>query len=88
MFPLENIVVALSCVLAATLLVISALAYKRSKNKKMLILAGVFTIFFAKGVFLTVCLFAGIDSLYWPFIIGGILDGAALIVLYISTMRV
>ncbi len=88
MIYLENIVFSVFTVLAASLLLISLLAFRRTRSKKMLILSGVFTFFLVKGVLISISLWVDIFSIYWLLIAGVGIDSFALILLYLSTMRV
>ncbi len=88
MIDVENIVFPVFTVLAASLLLISLLAFSRTRSKKMLILSGVFTFFLVKGALISISLWVGLFSLYWLLIIGVGIDSLALILLYLSTMRV
>ncbi len=86
-FPIENIVFSFFTVLTATLLVISVLAYKRGRNKKMLLLAGVFGIFFVKGLVITASLFFDLLDAYQILIVFGSFDCVGVFFLYLSTLR-
>jgi hypothetical protein len=88
MIAVENVIFPLFTTLAAALLLISFLAYRRSGSKKMLILSGVFLIFLTKGVIISISLWIDLMSIYWMFMIGIGIDSLALILLYISTLRV
>lgn len=88
MIDIENIVFSVFTVLAASLLLISLLAFSRTKSKKMLILSGVFTAFLVKGVLISISLWVDLFSLYWLLIAGVGIDSLALILLYLSTMKV
>jgi len=88
LIAVENIVFSVFTVLAGALLMISVIAYRRSGSGKMLMLCCVFTFFLAKGVIISASLWIDIFSMYMLLIIGSGLDALALILLYISTMRV
>ncbi len=85
---LENIFFSVFTVLSGALLLISILAFMRSSSKRMLVLAGVFTLFLLKGIILTISLFLDLLSLYWLLMIGAGVDSLALILLYLTTMKV
>lgn len=85
---LENIFFSIFTVLSGALLLISILAFIRSSSKRMLVLAGVFTLFLLKGIILTISLFLDLLSLYWLLVIGAGVDSLALILLYLTTMKV
>jgi hypothetical protein len=82
----ENIVFSFFTVLSATLLVISLLAYRRSKNKSMLVLAVVFGVFLIKGAVISVALFIVMDP-YWILILFGSFDCVGVLLLYLSTLK-
>ena len=88
MIAAENVIFPLFTTLAAALLLISFLAYRRNGSRKMLILSGVFLIFLTKGVIVSISLWIDLMSIYWMFLIGIGIDSLALIMLYISTLRV
>jgi hypothetical protein len=50
---LENILRACITVLALLLVVVSVIAYRRVKHKRVLVLTGAFSLFFIKGLVLT-----------------------------------
>jgi hypothetical protein len=54
----------------------------------MLVLSGVFGFFLIKGLILTISLFADLLSLYWLLVAGAGIDSLALILLYLTTMKV
>ncbi len=85
---LENVFFAIFTILSGALLLISLLAYKRSSSRRMLVLAGVFVLFLLKGMILTVSLFMDLLSLYWLLVAGAGMDSLALILLYLTTMKV
>ncbi len=51
--PLYNILLASMTVLSLFLTVVSILAYRRSKNKKLLYVSGAFLLFLGKGLWLS-----------------------------------
>jgi hypothetical protein len=85
---LENVFFAIFTILSGALLLISLLAYRRSSSRRMLVLAGVFVLFLLKGMILTVSLFMDLLSLYWLLVSGAGMDSLALILLYLTTMKV
>jgi hypothetical protein len=85
-FAIENVVFSFFTVLTATLLVISVLAFRRSKNRKMLLLAGVFGLFFVKGLVISLSLFFDLLGAYSILIVFGIVDCGAVLLLYLSTL--
>jgi hypothetical protein len=88
MISIENIVFPAFTVLAAALLLISFFAYRRNGSKKMLVLSGVFLIFLTKGILVSILLWVDLVSLYWMLVIGIGMDSLALLLLYLSTLRV
>jgi len=87
LFAIENIIFSAFTVLSATLLVISLLAYRRSKNKSMMLLAVVFGVFSVKGLVISVSLFIDLLSVYWLLIIFGSFDCVGVLLLYLSTLK-
>jgi hypothetical protein len=82
----ENIIRAFVTVFALTLLIISLLAYRRSKNTKLLIIGSAFVLFFVKGILLSFGLFfKDIEETVAPF--GSLFDIGVLIVLFLSTLK-
>ena len=75
-------------IVSLTLITISIMAYRRSSSKRMLVLGSVFFLFFVKALIGTLVLFFDITSIYTLMIIGGAIDSAALIILYLSTLKV
>jgi len=88
MVDVENLVFASFTAMSLALLVISVLAYRRSQNRKMLVLAGVFFVFLGKGILVTAALLADLMGMYELLLIGSGLDTLALLLLYGTTMRV
>lgn len=88
MFGIENIIFSVFTVLAGALLVISLLAFQRSKKTKMLMLSAVFLIFVVKGLVISISLFVDLLSPYWLVVAFGIFDCIAIVVLYFSTLKV
>lgn len=88
MFGYENLLFAAYTVLSLVLLLVSFIAYRRSKNSKMLVLCGAFLLFFAKGVLLSLVLFLDFLGMFELLLIGTGIDTLALILLYASTLRV
>ena len=54
----------------------------------MLVLSGVFLIFLTKGILVSILLWIDLVSLYWMLVIGIGMDSLALLLLYVSTLRV
>lgn len=75
-------------IVSLTLIIIALLAYKRSSSKRMLVLGSVFILFFIKAIIGTLVLFFDLTSIYTLMIVGGSIDSAALIILYLSTLKV
>ena len=85
---IENVFFSVFTVLSGALLLISLLAFRRSGSRRMLVLSGVFALFLGKGMILTISLFMELASLYWLLVIGAGIDSIALILLYLTTMKV
>lgn len=83
----ENLVAAAISVLALALTVIGALAYRRTRNRSLIVLTAAFALFFAKGVALTAYLFLGLTDVSDLFLIVGGFDVAILAAFYVFTLR-
>ncbi len=83
---LENLVAGWLTVFSFGLAVVAVLAYRRSRNPKLLGIAIAFTLFFAKGVVVTVALFttARLDAVWVPM---AALDTVALLAFYGSALK-
>ncbi len=88
MLGIENLVFAAFTAMSAVLLTVSVLAFRRSRSRKMLVLSGVFLLFLVKGTLISLALFTEVMGLYGLIVIGSGFDTLALLLLYISTMRV
>jgi len=88
MLAIENIVFAVFTVLSGALLTISYLAYRKRKNRRMLLLTLVFLLFFIKGLVITASLFFELLDIYWLVVVFGGFDCLAVLVLYFSTLKV
>ncbi len=84
---LENIVAAGISVLALALTVIGGLAYRRTRDRTLLVLTAAFAMFLAKGLALTAYLFLGFQDVTILFLIVGGFDVAILVLFYVSTLR-
>ena len=83
----ENVVAAGMSVLALALTVIGAVAYRRAKDRSLLVLTAAFAVFFVKGLALTAFLFLGERDLATLFLISGGFDVAILVLFYVFTLR-
>jgi len=83
----ENLVAAAISVLAFALTVIGALAFRRTRDRSLLVLTAAFALFFVKGVALTVYLFLGVQDLSALFLVVGGFDVAILAAFYVFTLR-
>ena len=83
---LENFVAAWVTVFAALLTAVAVLAYRRSRNAKVLGVAVAFALFFVKGLVVTVALFTTtqLDSV-WLYM--GLLDTLVLLAFYFAALR-
>ncbi len=75
-------------IVSLTLIAIAVMAYRRSGSRRMLVLGSVFVLFLVKALMGTLVLFFDIASIYTLMIVGGSIDSAALIILYLSTLKV
>ncbi len=73
-------------VLSATLLVFSAVAYARSRNRRILGLTAAFGFFLAKGVLAILNIAQGI-AVPGTLLAPALLDTAILIAIYLATLR-
>jgi DMSO reductase anchor subunit len=83
---LENAVTGWLTVFAFLLTVVALLAYRRSRNRKMLGIAAAFGLFFVKGVAVTYALFTAtsLDTLWVPM---ALFDTFALLGFYLSALK-
>jgi len=61
-YLVQDVLIACIFILALSLLSIAGLSYKRTKNRKILIITGAFAFFFVKSIILSVSLYIGILS--------------------------
>lgn len=87
MVAVVNILLAAVTVVAFALCVIALIAWYRVREVHMLLLGGAFAIFFVKGLFLTVALFAGWSDLGQLLVLSSIFDLAILVLFYGFTLR-
>jgi len=83
----ENIVAAGVSVLAFALTVIGGLAYRRARERSLLILTAAFAVFFMKGLALSAYLFLGVTDLTTLFLVVGGFDAVILALFYVFTLR-
>jgi len=83
---LENLVVAWVTVFALLLLVVAALAYRRSANPKIAGVMAAFALMFVKGLGMTWFLFTTTES-NPAFLFIGIVDALVLLAFYLSALR-
>ena len=83
---LENVVAGWLTVFSLGLAVVAVLAYRRSRNPKVLGIALAFALFFAKGIVVTVALFttARLDAVWVPM---AAFDTVALLAFYASALK-
>lgn len=83
---LENAVAGFLTIFALLLAVLAVLAYRRSRNPKVLGIALAFTLFFAKGLVVTWALFTlvRLDEVWVPM---AAFDAVALLAFYASALR-
>lgn len=87
MVAIVNVLLAAVTVVAFTLATISLIAWNRARDTHLLLLAGAFAIFFVKGLFLTVALFAGWTDLAGLLVLSSFFDLAVLVLFYGFTLR-
>lgn len=88
MIGIENLLFSAYTALSFVLLLVAILAYRRSRSSKVLILTGVFLLFFVKGTLLTLVLFLDLMGLLELLLAVTAIDTIALMLLYASTLRV
>ena len=93
-YMIQDILIPCIMILAFALLIIASLSYKRTRNNKILIITIAFACFFAKGVILSIGLYAGMlasDSLPPSFVIPFdfllVLDFLILFLLYFAVFK-
>jgi hypothetical protein len=81
---LHEIVIALVTLFALTITIISALSYRKSHNRKVLIVTACFAMFFVKGVVMSVGIL--MEDVDWGalFLISAILDLVILVLLFLA----
>jgi hypothetical protein len=84
---IENVLLAAVSVFALALTVIAVVAFRRTKDKHLVFLAGAFGVFFVKSLILTILLFAGPIAVGQFFLLSGSLDLAILALFYAFTLR-
>jgi len=82
----ENLIAAGVTVFAAALTGIGVMAYRRTRDRKLLALTVAFALFLAEGVALSVALFTQL-TLLTLFLISGGFDFAILALMYAATLR-
>lgn len=87
MVAVVNALLAAVTVVAFALGMISLLAWRRARDVHLLLLAAAFAIFFVKGLFLTVALFADWTDLGGILVLSSIFDLAILVLFYGFTLR-
>ncbi|HLB67440.1 MAG TPA: hypothetical protein VJN63_03010 [Thermoplasmata archaeon] len=84
---IENIIAAGLSVLALALTIIGSIAYRRTRDRWLLLLTVAFALFLAKGIILTVVLFIGRLDLATLFVVTGVFDLVILGLFYGVTLR-
>lgn len=87
MVAIVNVLLAAVTVVAFALAAISLLAWRRARDTHLLLLAGAFAIFFVKGLFLTIALFAGWTDLAGLLVLSSVFDLIILVLFYGFTLR-
>ena len=83
----ESIIVAGVSVLALALTVIGTLAYRRTRERSLVVLTAAFAVFFVKGLALSAYLFLGVTDLTTLFLVVGGFDVLILALFYVFTLR-
>lgn len=83
----ESIIAAGLSVLAFALVIIGSLAYRRARDRALLLLTAAFALFLGKGVSLTVFLLLGQRDIATLFIVTGAFDIVILGLFYGATLR-
>ena len=83
----ENLIAAGVTVFAAALTAIGVMAYRRTRDRKLLAVTVAFALFLAQGVILSVTLFTQTLDLLGLFLIFGGFDFAILALMYAATLR-
>jgi hypothetical protein len=87
MVAVENILLAAVTVFALALAVIAFLAWRRARDTHLLFLGAAFTVFFAKGLVLSIALFDGWQDLAQLLILSAAFDLVVLALFYGFTLR-
>ncbi len=87
MVAVVNVLLAAVTVVAFALCLISTVAWRRARDAHLLLLGAAFAIFFVKGLFLTVALFAGWTDLASLLVVSSVFDLAILVLFYGFTLR-
>jgi len=87
MVAVENVLLAAVTVFALALAAIAILAWRRARDGHLMLLSAAFVVFFVKGLFLTVALFAGWQDLVQLLIISASFDLVILGLFYGFTLR-
>jgi hypothetical protein len=83
----ESVIAAGVSVLALALTVIGGLAYRRSRERSLLVLTAAFAVFFVKGLALSAYLALGVRDLTTLFLVVGGFDALILALFYVFTLR-
>jgi hypothetical protein len=81
---LHEMVIALVTVVALTITIISALSYKKTKNRKILIVTCTFALFFIKGVIMSLWILGGQVNWSTLFLYSSIFDLLILGLLFVA----
>ncbi len=87
MVAIENVLLAAVSVFALALTVIAVIAARRTRDAHLALLAAAFSVFFLKGLVLTILLFIGLIDLRPLFLVSGSLDLVILALFYGFTLR-
>jgi len=87
MVAIVNVLLAAVTVVAFALCAVSLLAWRRVRDVHFILLGAAFAIFFVKGLFLTVALFAGWTDLAGLLVLSSIFDLVILVLFYGFTLR-
>jgi len=84
---IENIVYAFIVVFSLTLAIIALMAFRRTENIKILLVAVAFILFLVKGFLLSAQLFSDFLTQEQLWIFSGLLDIGILATIFIATLR-
>lgn len=87
MVAIVNILLAAVTVVAFALAAISLLAWRRARDTHLILLAAAFVIFFVKGLFLTIALFANWTDVAGLLVLSSVFDLIILALFYGFTLR-